>query len=377
MLHVALRLDSRVAVHQRLPVERRVDHVDALVERRTPLEAVHVEHGQVDDRVASRLVGDPPVDRGRVLSGVDQLAPLWHGDRGDERLAEGDHADCGQRRGLRLEPRQRHRREHRQRERQEDARPARHADRLEQRDRVAQESPGPRPEVVAESADPRAEGHERSRQEQHGEGDGFPARPFPAPAHRDRAGQHQAGHHQAWEQVVRPDGAEQVRDLPVDAVPRARREERLDRRRVQDRLLCAPRVALGGEGSLVHPVDGEECEAGQDGCQGAGLQSVPATPEQHQQKRRQHRGRDHPVIAAGQEREDEEERGEERVLRSARLREPDREQQNERPPLRAERREVGHLVGADRREGEESAGEERDPLPRPQLPRQPVSRQRR
>ena len=83
------------------------------------------------------------------------------------------------------------------------------------------------------------------------------------------------------------------------------------------------------------------------------------------------------MIATRRERQHEEEPRQQRVPRLPAPREAHHEEHHQRQPLRPQRRQVRHLVGAYRREGEQRPPEERRPLPRPQLPRQPVGGERR
>ena len=64
------------------------------------------------------------------------------------------------------------------------------------------------------------------------------------------------------------------------------------------------------------------------------------------------------MVAAGECFEDEEERGQQRVASPAEAEEPEEEEQDQGQPLRAERAQVGDLVGADGGEGEGGSGEE-------------------
>ena len=217
---------------------------------------------------------------------------------------------------------------------------------------------GPRATTIATSAITR-QGHR------------LPARAFPCRRQRRTAPRSdETREHESGEQVVGADRPERVGDLAVEPVPGAGGQKGLERRRVVGRLGAAALVALRAQGGPVHQVERHEGEGGERGREEGRAQEPPSSPEQDEERGGQDGERDHAVVAAGVEGQDEEERGQERVRGLRRSREAHGEQHHQGKPLRPQRGEMGDLVRADGRESEGRAGEEGDPLPRPEAPRQ-------
>jgi hypothetical protein len=95
--------------------------------------------------------------------------------------------------------------------------------------------------------------------------------------------------------------------------------------------------SIRSEGGLVHAVERQQREAGEDRRQGRRLQPVPMAGEQDEEGRSENGQGDHAVIAAGQEREHEEERGQESMNGAPGASEAAGEEHDERQPLRAQR----------------------------------------
>ena len=156
--------------------------------------------------------------------------------------------------------------------------------------------------------------------------------------------------------------AEGRRQLAPDVIPGAGGQERLEGGGEKIGLLAAR--ARSPAGSSAARCRGK-AEEGEPATRGAGQRAAAggaSGPTAGAGSRRQHQQADHAVIAAGSASSANSSGGTARRARGRSGRSGTANEQDQRQPLRAQRAEVRDLVGADRREREGGAGQQRRQL---------------